>query len=103
MIESHHDGRFNKRKKSVRAIAWNGREYGDKHLAAHLIPISLTLMQQYAGSQSAKAAKSVQGPDFGSNWSNTAIATRQFAFSGKTPTMAFRRAHRLYSPAGVAI
>ncbi len=49
----------------VRAIAQNGREYRDKHLAAHLIPIGLRLIEQYAGLQSAKAAKSMQVPDFG--------------------------------------
>ncbi len=40
-------------------------EYGDKHLAAYLIPIGLRLIEQSAGLQSAKAAKSMQVPDFG--------------------------------------
>jgi hypothetical protein len=46
-------------------------EHRDKHLIAPLIPISLTIMEQLAAPELAKAAKPMQGPDFGSDWSNT--------------------------------
>jgi hypothetical protein len=41
-----------------------------------LIPISLTMMEQLAAPELARAAKPVQGPDFGSDWSNTPFSAR---------------------------
>jgi hypothetical protein len=60
----------------TRAIAQNGCEQQDKHLKAHLIPISLTMVEQQAASELAKAAKPLQGTDFGSDWSNAPFTAR---------------------------
>jgi hypothetical protein len=67
MIENHQDGRFVCAwKKSAPAVDQDNCEHRDKHLMAHLIPISLIMTERQAAAWPAMPAKAMKAGDFGS-------------------------------------